>query len=79
MQSDDTFKTMRLPVSRGRRILESNGIVSVTDLIGMSETDLLALRGLGPTKIKNLRRFLQAKGYMPRDGNYPIDSYPNEG
>lgn len=70
----DSFKELRLPVNCGRRILESNGLTTAGDLVGLDATQLRRLRGLGPTKINNLRSFLCDKGIMPAGSGFPLSA-----
>ena len=67
-----SFNTLRLPMNCGRRILENSGITGVEGLIGMSERDLLGLRGLGSTKLDNLREFLHQRDILPPGSNLPL-------
>ncbi|HUC81051.1 MAG TPA: DUF1801 domain-containing protein [Flavisolibacter sp.] len=45
-----------------RRALESNGITSVKKLAALSEVQVLALHGVGPSSLPKLKKALQAEG-----------------
>lgn len=45
-----------------KRAMENNGIRSLKQLSGFSESDILKLHGIGPSSLPKLRIVLKAKG-----------------
>ncbi|CAN7546539.1 RNA polymerase alpha subunit C-terminal domain-containing protein [Rossellomorea sp. LjRoot5] len=48
--------------SPARRALENNGITTLEELAGLSEKEILAFHGMGPSSIPKLRKVLGEKG-----------------
>lgn len=71
-EQSDSFKGLQMPVICGRRVFEKHGVTRVEDLVGLTQEDLARMRGLGPTKLENLRSFLRGKGIMPQDSDFPL-------
>ena len=57
---DDGF--LALLVAPARRALENERITSLEQLARFSESEILALHGLGPSSIPKLQQALQAEG-----------------
>ncbi len=58
--------------ARGWRIPENNVITEVEELVGMSEHDLLRLRGLDSTKLDNHKQLLHQRDILPKGSNLPL-------
>lgn len=70
--TDVSPRSLRLPINCARRILENNGIVRVGELVDISREQPWSMRGLGPTKVDNLKRFFWTKGIMRSQNDFPL-------
>jgi hypothetical protein len=61
-----------MPVNAGLNILSREGVGSLHELIGLDESDLLSMRGMGLSKVKNLELFLIGKQIKRPSSTLPL-------
>ncbi|MCH4180701.1 MAG: AAA family ATPase [Atopobiaceae bacterium] len=71
-RDQDNLLSLGMPVNAGLNILSREGVGSLHELIGLDESDLLSMRGMGLSKVKNLELFLIGKQIKRPSSTLPL-------